>query len=163
MQYQIENIKADWLGGRAVGGAVSIQTERLNTLPITLQGIQLSRLVKLAKTPALSATGEVSGMVNITLDLSQGGSKTWGVADANLSSSKVGTIQYTGNDNTDSSDKAAYLQKILSEFEFQNISAKLTHNEADEFQLSTRFVGSNKQFEQGNKVDFSLTLNPQLD
>ena len=163
MQYQIENINAGWLGGRAVGTAVSIQTERLNTLPIALQGIQLSRLVKLAKNPTLSATGEVSGMVNITLDLSPGVSQTWGVADANLSSSKVGTIQYINNDNTDPSDKAAYLQEILSEFEFQNISAKLTRNEDDEFQLLTRFVGSNKQFEQGSKVDFSLTLNPQLD
>ena len=102
-------------------------------------------------------------MVNITLDLSPSGSQTWGVADANLSSSKVGTIQYTGNDNTDSSDKAAYLQEILSEFEFLDIAAKLSRNDDNEFQLLTRFVGSNKQFEQGNKVDFSLTLNPQLD
>ena len=99
----------------------------------------------------------------ITIDLTPGSHQTWGVANANLSTSKVGTIQYKGNDDPDTSDKAAYLQEILSEFEFQNLSAKLTHNDDNELQLLTRFVGSNKQFEEGNKVDFSLTLNPQLD
>ena len=163
MRYQIERINAGWLGGRAVGTAVSILTERLNTLPITLQDIPLGRLVELAKIPSLTATGEVSGGVNITIDLTPGSHQTWGVANANLSTSKVGTIQYKGNDDPDTSDKAAYLQEILSEFEFQNLSAKLTHNDDNELQLLTRFVGSNKQFEEGNKVDFSLTLNPQLD
>jgi len=163
MQYQIEQMNAGWLGGRAVGTAVSILTERLNTLPITLQDIPLGRLVELAKIPSLTATGEVSGGVNITIDLTPESPQTWGVANANLSTSKVGTIQYKGNDDPDISDKAAYLQEILSEFEFQNLSAKLTHNDDNELQLLTRFVGSNKQFEEGNKVDFSLTLNPQLD
>jgi hypothetical protein len=59
-------------------------------------------------------------------------------------------------------DKVAYLQQILSAFDFQKLSAQLSHNEEGELQLLTRFVGSNESFEAGKKVDFSLTLNPQL-
>ena len=110
----------------------------------------------------LKATGEVSGVVNITLDLRSRGSQTWAVADADLSSSKMGTIQYSKTNNTDLSDKAAYLKQILSEFKFQHLSAQLVHNKDGDLQLLTRIVGSNDSFEQGKNVDFSLTLNPQL-
>jgi hypothetical protein len=98
----------------------------------------------------------------MTLDLTTSDSLTWAVADADLSSTKMGTINYTQSDTKDVPDKVAYLQEILSEFQFQHLSAQLTHNEEDKLQLLTRFVGSNKSFEAGKKVDFSLTLNPQL-
>jgi hypothetical protein len=160
--YEIQNIEAGWLGGRVLGQGASIRQARLNTVPISLQNIQLARLIKLAKTPNLDATGEVSGRVNMTLDLTTSGSPTWAVADADLSSSKMGTIQYTQSDASDVPDKVTYLQEILSEFQFQHLAAKLTHNDENKLQLLTRFVGSNESFEAGKKVDFSLTLNPQL-
>ncbi len=162
VQYQIEKVDANWLGGRVVAKSGSIEPTRLNAIPITLQGIKLDQLIALADTPTLKATGEVSGVVNITLDLRSRGSQTWAVADADLSSSKMGTIQYSKTNNTDLSDKAAYLEQILSEFNFQHLSAQLDHNKDGDLQLLTRIVGSNDSFEQGKKVDFSLTLNPQL-
>jgi hypothetical protein len=162
VQYQVDKVDAKWLGGRVFGQSVAIKPTRLNTLPITVQGIKLNQLIELAKTPTVNATGEVSGVVNITLDLRSSGSHTWAVADADLSSSKTGTIQYTKNTDTDPSDKAAYLEEILSEFQFQHLSAQLTHNEDGVLQLLTRIVGSNERFKEGKKVDFSLTLNPQL-
>jgi hypothetical protein len=98
----------------------------------------------------------------MALDLTSSGNQTWRVSSASLSSSKAGTIQYKTNDDVDLSDKANYLQEILSEFQFQHISAQLTHNKNDKLQLLTRFVGTNDNFEEGKKVDFSLTLNPQF-
>jgi|TARA_B110001469_G_scaffold48928_1_gene47724 hypothetical protein len=160
--YDIQKIEAGWLGGRVLGQGASIRQARLNTVPISLQNIQLAGLIKLAETPNLNATGEVSGRINMTLDLTTSDSLTWAVADADLSSTKMGTINYTQSDTKDVPDKVAYLQEILSEFQFQHLSAQLTHNEEDKLQLLTRFVGSNKSFEAGKKVDFSLTLNPQL-
>jgi hypothetical protein len=162
IEYQVDKMDATWLGGRIFGQDASIHPERLNTLPIALQGIKLNQLIKLAKDTTLNATGEVSGVANITLDLSSSGSQGWAVADADLSSSKMGTIQYLKNDDTLPSDKTAYLQEVLSEFQFQHLSAQLTHNEDNNLQLFTRIVGSNENFKQGKKVDFSLTLNPQL-
>tara|TARA_B110000503_G_scaffold38379_1_gene62999 strand:+ start:4806 stop:7526 length:2721 start_codon:yes stop_codon:yes gene_type:complete len=162
VEYEIQNLEAEWLGGRILGQAASILPARINTVPISVQNIELKRLIKLAKTPALNATGEVSGVVNMTLDLTAGRSQAWALADADLSSSKMGTIQYTKDDAKDVADKVAYLQEILSEFQFQHLSAQLTHNKDDQLQLLTRFVGSNESFEEGKKVDFSLTLNPQL-
>ena len=162
IEYQVDKVDANWLGGRIFGENASIHPERLNTLPISLEGIKLNQLIKLAKAPTLNATGEVSGIANMTLDLRSSGSQAWTVADADLASSKMGTIQYLKNDDTLPSDKTAYLQEILSEFQFQHLSAQLTHNEDDDLQLLTRIVGSNKNFKQGTKVDFSLTLNPQL-
>jgi hypothetical protein len=160
--YEIQSIEAGWLGGRILGQAASIRQARLNTVPVSLQNIQLARLIRLAKTPTLNATGEVSGLVNMTLDLTTSGNPSWAVADADLSSSKMGTIRYTQSDATEVPDKVAYLQQILSAFDFQKLSAQLSHNEEGELQLLTRFVGSNESFEAGKKVDFSLTLNPQL-
>ena len=160
--YEIQSIEAGWLGGRILGQAASIRQARLNTVPISLQNIQLARLIRLAKTPTLNATGEVSGLVNMTLDLTTSDNPSWAVADADLSSSKMGTIRYTQSDATEVPDKVAYLQQILSAFDFQKLSAQLSHNEEGELQLLTRFVGSNESFEAGKKVDFSLTLNPQL-
>jgi len=162
IEYQVDKVDATWLGGRVFGENASIHPARLNTLPITLQGIKLNQLIKLAKTPTLKVTGEVSGVANMTLDLRSSVGPTWAVADADLSSSKMGTIQYTKNDDPAPSDKTAYLQEILSEFEFQHLSAQLTHNEDGDLQLLTRIVGSNESFKQGTKVDFSLSLNPQL-
>lgn len=160
--YQIDKIEAEWLGGSVLGQNLSIQPALLNTLPISLQGINLKDLINLAKTPNLDANGEVSGDVNMALDLTSSGNQTWRVSSASLSSSKAGTIQYKTNDDVDLSDKANYLQEILSEFQFQHISAQLTHNKNDKLQLLTRFVGTNDNFEEGKKVDFSLTLNPQF-
>ena len=160
--YQIDQIEAEWLGGSVLGQNLSIQPALLNTLPISLQGINLKELINLAKTPNLDANGEVSGDVNMALDLTSSGNQTWRVSSASLSSSKAGTIQYKTNDDVDLSDKANYLQEILSEFQFQHISAQLTHNKNDKLQLLTRFVGTNDNFEEGKKVDFSLTLNPQF-
>ncbi|MEJ6812514.1 MAG: YdbH domain-containing protein, partial [Oceanospirillaceae bacterium] len=160
--YQIDKIEAEWLGGSVLGQNLSIQPALLNTLPISLQGINLKELINLAKTPNLDANGEVSGDVNMALDLTSSGNQTWRVSSASLSSSKAGTIQYKTNDDVDLSDKANYLQEILSEFQFQHISAQLTHNKNDKLQLLTRFVGTNDNFEEGKKVDFSLTLNPQF-
>ena len=160
--YQIDKIEAEWLGGSVLGQNLAIQPALLNTLPISLQGINLKDLITLAKAPNLDANGEVSGDLNMALDLTASGSQTWRVSSANLSSSKAGTIQYKTNDDVDLSDKANYLQEILSEFQFQHISAQLTHNENDKLQLLTRFVGTNNNFEEGKKVDFSLTLNPQF-
>jgi hypothetical protein len=128
-------------------------------LPIALQGIKLNQLIKLTKTPTLNATGEVSGVANMTLDLRSSGTNAWAVADADLSSSKMGTIQYLKNENTLPSDKTTYLQEILSEFQFQHLAGQLTHNEDGDLQLLTRIVGSNESFKQGKKVDFNLTLN----
>ena len=160
--YQIDKIEAEWLEGSVLGQNLSIQPAFLNTLPISLQGINLKDLITLAKTPNLDANGEVSGNVNMELDLTLTGNQTWRVSSASLSSSKAGTIQYKTNDDVDLSDKANYLQEILSEFQFQHISAQLTHNKNDKLQLLTRFVGTNDNFEEGKKVDFSLTLNPQF-
>jgi len=162
IQYQIDKIEANWLGGRIVGQSAAIRSARLNILPMTLQDIQLNRLIKLANAPALNVTGEVSGVVNLTLDLTSNGSQTWSLADANLSSSKLGTIQYSGNDDTNPSDETAYLQEILSEFQFQKLSAKVTNNADEKLQLLIRIVGSNENFKQGKKVNLNLTINPQL-
>ena len=160
--YQISKVEAGWLGGTVLGQSLAIQPALLNTLPISIQGINLKDLITLAKAPSLKASGEVSGDVNMTLDLTPSGSQAWGLANASLSSSKAGTIEYQKNSDAALSDKATYLQEILSEFQFQHISAQLTHNENDKLQLLTRFVGFNENFENGKKVDFSLTLNPQL-
>ena len=72
------------------------------------------------------------------------------------------TSSFSGNDDTNPSDETAYLQEILSEFQFQKLSAKVTNNADEKLQLLTRIVGSNENFKQGKKVNLNLTINPQL-
>jgi len=165
VQYEVEKINAQWLGGRVLGQAVVIQSTGLTKLPISVEGIKLKRLIKLANTPNLNASGEVSGVINVALNLTPGIEKTWRLTDASLASSKVGTIRYLQTETLEGVQKSnddRYLEQILSEFKFQQLSAELTQTEDEKMQLLTRFIGSNDYFEEGRKVDFSLTLTPQL-
>ncbi|MCO4836771.1 MAG: YdbH domain-containing protein [Oceanospirillaceae bacterium] len=160
--YDVALFDANWLGGRVSATKASIQSDRLNTVAIKLQDLMLSRLVTLAKTPALKITGQMSGKAHLTLDLTSPGEQGFELADADLSSSSVGTIEYSPNDPTDETQEAQYLQQILSQFEFQSLSAKLRHNQDGQLELLTQLKGSNAQFEAGKSIDFSLTLNPKL-
>lgn len=162
LQYELEKMEAQWLGGRVLGQAALIQPASLNTLPMTLKDIKLKRLLKLANAPNIDATGEMSGVMNINLDSSLSPKQAWRLADASLTSSKQGTIRYTQTNTANKSDDTDYLEQILSEFKFQQLSAQLTQNEDQELQLVTRFIGSNEYFKEGKQVDFSLTLNPRL-
>ncbi|MDC9719150.1 MAG: YdbH domain-containing protein [Gammaproteobacteria bacterium] len=161
-QYLLRKANGLWLGGHITAAQIPILPSRSNTLPVTLQGIQLSQLINLANTPKLSASGEVSGQVNLTLDLKKKGLNGWSIDSADLASSQIGTIKLGKDETNTTSEKSAYLQDILSDFQFEHLDSKLTHNAKGNLELLTRFVGSNQYFKQGQKVDFSLTLNPQL-
>lgn len=164
MIYSVDLFDASWLGGRVSTTKAAIQPKQLNTLAIKLQDLQLSDLVALAKAPALKVTGKMSGKANITLDLTSPSSQGFVLADADMFSSKAGSIEYNPNDidSNDVSLEAKYLQQILSKFNFQSLSAKLRHNQDEQLELLTKIKGSNPQFEEGKSVDFSLTLNPKL-
>ena len=164
MIYSVDLFDASWLGGRVSTTKAAIQPKQLNTLAIKLQDLQLSDLVALAKAPALKVTGKMSGKANITLDLTSPSSQGFVLADADMFSSKAGSIEYNPNDidSNDVSLEAKYLQQILSKFNFQSLSAKLRLNQDEQLELLTKIKGSNPQFEEGKSVDFSLTLNPKL-
>jgi len=160
--YNVDKFEAEWMGGQVFVNKASILPNHKNTLAVRLEDLELSRLVKLARTPVLKVTGEMSGSANLTLDLTKTQGQHFTLANADLSSTKTGTIEYISDGNEDQTEETAYLQQILSQFKYQKLSAKLSHNEDDKLELLTQFKGSNELFEAGQSVDFSLTLNPQL-
>jgi len=160
--YNVDKFEAEWMGGQVFVNKASILPNQKNTLAVRLEDLELSRLVKLARTPVLKVTGEMSGSANLTLDLTKTQGQHFTLANADLSSTKTGTIEYISDGNEDQTEETAYLQQILSQFKYQKLSAKLSHNEDDKLELLTQFKGSNELFEAGQSVDFSLTLNPQL-
>mgnify|MGYP003972664467 FL=1 len=160
--YQIEKFDAQWLGGRLLASNNTIKHQSLNTLHMSLQNQQLNQLLSLAKSPDLSATGKVSGNLTMHLDLRSNASQAWTLAQGDLVSSQMGLLSLAPADAAETDPKTAYLHDILSHFNYQQLTAKLSRNQDQGLSLTTHLVGSNPNFKDGHAVDFNLTLNPEL-
>lgn len=171
MDYAINKLDAQWLGGRVLINNASIKPKQLNDIAIELQNIQLNQLIGLAQTPPLSATGKVSGSLNLSLDRRLQANNSWQLTKASLASSQMGSLTLAPNKDTELTEateateaieNSAYLHAILSQFNYENLAAELFHDGAGELTLVTQLTGSNPNFKNGHALDFSLTLNPQL-
>ncbi len=159
---KLNDFSAQWLGGTLSTSNAAPNQQASSLIIVDVKELALKNLVALSNSDGITATGQLSGTVTMTLDSVDLDQPNIDFDSASLSSTGKGTIVYQGTSQASSSAEAQYLQEILSQFDYDSLSAKVYNAEDGNLELITQIKGSNKAFQKGQSVDFSLTLTPTL-
>ncbi|WP_020682168.1 YdbH domain-containing protein [Marinobacterium rhizophilum] len=154
----LQNLDAHLLGGSLALDSVTInpQSPTLST-KLTLQRLQLQKVLELQQQEGLSGEGLLSGVLPLTYDAD--GIR---VQDGRIDSEGPGVIRFSPDARISalgqSNQGMAMALKALKNFQYEALSVKLQYDADGAALMNTRLQGRNPDWNNGRPVDFSINI-----
>jgi hypothetical protein len=154
--------------GHLLGGRVSVEHTQLdsrrgqNRLTLTVQGLDIARLIELEQKKGLYGTGQLSGRLPIVV-----GKDGFAMDGGTLAAQPpYGVIQYRGDERAAALAKnnknMALLLKALSDFHYNLLEADLDYSPSGQLLAKIRLQGINPELERGRAVHLNINIEENI-
>jgi hypothetical protein len=161
---RIDIESAEWslAGGKVRTRGVVDPGTPTQKLVLDLEELELAKLLELADLDGLSGNGLLSGKIPIV----RRGSKLE-IRDGKLTGAAGGgLVQYLSSSfnagSVDSNQEMNVVFKLLENFHYETIEAKLDGDTDESVTLSIRLLGANPDYLDGHPFDYTLTVDSRL-
>ncbi|NVK40040.1 MAG: YdbH domain-containing protein [Oceanospirillaceae bacterium] len=164
---QVPELHLSQLSAELLGGALAVDSVTINPLApklatkVTLQHLELARLLELQQQPGLSGEGRLSGILPLRFD-----DEGLRISAGQIGNETPGWLRYEPDDRVAalgrSNQGMAMALEALRNFHYDRLSVGLQYAPDGTAQMNTRLRGSNPDWNRGQAVDFTINIEQNL-
>jgi hypothetical protein len=152
----ITNASMPWNGGTLStrGAIIPLAGAKSVTLALKVVDVPLDTLLQAATGKRASATGEVSGVIPVTI----GKDNTFIFHDGNLKAQEAGIIKLAANAIPTDNEQVGVLRDVLSDFHYQELTVAMDSDKDEKLSMLLQLRGNNPEVYNGREVKLNVKL-----